>query len=161
MGDYPLNANLFLHCNNCSLQTRCCLPSLGCPSHPDCPARGCLPPAAFWHTRRGWEHLKKQNGKEVYSRESGGKGEKRTNYWQSSEDIYWNWSFLASEFNTGAPALNSQGTLSRALASSCTEAAKTASVLFPAKIFCLELNPASICRQEETQTLLTSLNFLQ
>lgn len=153
MGDYPFNANMFFHCNNCSLQSKC-LPPVAWVSQPSwLPCReGCLPRADFWHIRGGWEHLKKQNGKDVCSRRSGGRREKRTNHWQTSEEIYWNWSFLASEFNTGAPVLNSQGALSGPLASSCTEAAKTASVFFPANFFWLELNPASICRQEETQT---------
>lgn len=79
-------------------------------------------------------------------------GEKREQITDNSRRYLLKLIFLASEFNTGAPAPNSQGTLSRPLASSCTKAAKTASVLFPGKIFCLELNPASICRQEETQT---------
>lgn len=73
-----------------------CLLSLGFPSHPDCPTKGCLPHAAFWHIGGGWKHLKGQNGKDVCSRGSGRRGEKRTNHRQTSEEIYWNWSFLVS-----------------------------------------------------------------
>lgn len=91
MGDYPFNANMFFHCNNCSLQPKC-LPPVAWVSQPSwLPCReGCLPRADFWHVRGGWEHLKKQNGKDVCSRRSAGRREKRTNHWQTSEEIYWN-----------------------------------------------------------------------
>lgn len=85
--------------------------------------------------------------------------EERAGHWQTSEEIYWTWSSLASEFNTETPP--SQGTLSGLLASPRTDAAKTASVFFQKRFSDWNWILLPFPGKKKLRPQLTSLNFLQ